>query len=427
MDNVKKLLASLACLIALLGAVGITASAKDSRVDALTLSARESYTASLARSGKESFHGHCGNMVSNQLYQLGINSWFVSGNGNDLFDYYADMEQTSGGYYIKPCYLEDYSMEQALNFLCENGTKDVYNILVGFQRTNTEAGSKYGHAVLINGILDGTVYFVESFDFFLNGMHAEGDVVACSIADFAAYYANWATYEGLVWFAEGYADACCLYGTNLQIETTLDAMMRSAPCDVGENGCEPMENVTVGTQLHATALVVNTQGDRFYRVAQEEAVGYIAETSAQVKRVNPEDLSVIDLNIPSRIARGGALKMAGAVESGNSRLTAVQITVSDMQGRVLLSQRQEGCEDRQELRKLSLQLETQFLPEGAYLVQVYGESAHCVPSGQELGSATTAVRLAAQMLLVGKQEYDGEIQPVLTKVPVTIIEKKADA
>lgn len=426
-DKVKRFLVTLTCLIALLGAVCVTASAAKeenlTKEQALVESARSSYYRSLYRSGKDSLHGYCGLMTSGQLYALGINEWFVSNDGNDQFDYYAAMDVTSGGYYTKPYYLDEYSLTQALEALCRYGTKDVYNILVGFQWTNTEAGSKYGHAVLINGIIDGTVYFVESFDLSLGRLYPEGSVITCSIAEFAAFYEPWTTYEGLIWFAgQDYADGCEEVGLELTVGVRFDATLRSQPCVAGSNGCEVVREVAAGEQLHATGLLTNGYGDRFYRICVEDMEYYIAEAAVYVVSAGAEDLSVTDLRIPERLIRGGAVKIPGTVVAENTTVSAVEITVSDMQGKLLLSARQECNDVRQELSKLSLHLDTQLLPAGAYLVQVYGENTQSVPAGQEMHRENARVRLAAQMILVGNVTHERAIEPVLDKVPV---EKKA--
>jgi len=421
-DKVKKILVTLMCLVALLGALCVTVSATAeeqpmTRQAAVTETARKSYYRSLYQSGKESLHGFCGLMTSGQLYALDINNWRVVNDGNKQFDYYAAMDVTTGGYYVKPYYLEEYSMSEALNHISRFGTKDVYNILVGFQWTNTAAGSKYGHAVLINGIIDGTVYFVESFDLSLDRLYLEGSVITCSIPEFVAYYENWATYEGIIWFGNGeFADCCEEYGADLTIEATLDISLRSQPCMLGRNDCVALRRVAVGEQMRATGILVNPRGNRFYRVTDGDTVAYIPETAAAVARLNPDDLSLVDLNIPGRISRGGAVKMAGAVQSTYTQISAVEITVSDMQGRQLLSARQECDAVRQELSKLSLGLDTQYLPEGAYLVQVYGECQQHVPQEDQIGQETARVRLAAQMMLVGDMEHEGQILPVMNKV-----------
>jgi hypothetical protein len=56
---------------------------------------------------------------------------------------------------VKAYPASQYTLLDALNTITRNGTLDVYNILVGFQRTNTQLGSIYGHALLIHGIIDG--------------------------------------------------------------------------------------------------------------------------------------------------------------------------------------------------------------------------------------------------------------------------------
>ena len=426
----KKLIAVLLCFAALLGAVCVTASATETeeeivmtKEDALEKTARKSYYRSLYQSGKSSLHGFCGLMTSGQLYALDINTVRVINDGNNQFDYYAGMEVTTGGYYVKPYYQDEYSMEEALNHISRNGTKDVYNIMVCFQWTRTEAGRKYGHAVFINGIIDGMVYFVESYDMSLDRLYLEGSVITCSISEFVDYYARWAVYEGIIWFGNGeYADICQKYGADLTVQTRFDTTLRSAPCVVGQNDCVAVCDISAGVQLRITGIFENPYGDRFYRVDDGEFTGYIAEAAAFVARVNPDDLAAQDLKIPQKIVRGGAVKFAGSVVSANTRLQRVEITVSDMQGRVLLAAEQDCDDISLALDKLSLRLDTQHLAEGAYVVQIYGESAHYVPAGQELRQETARVRLAAQMLLVGNVEHEGEIAPVMNKI---LIAKKA--
>jgi hypothetical protein len=44
-------------------------------------------------------------------------------------------------------------------------------MVVGFQKTNTAAGSIYGHALVVHAILDGIVYFVECYDSAVGGRY----------------------------------------------------------------------------------------------------------------------------------------------------------------------------------------------------------------------------------------------------------------
>ena len=188
--------------------------------------ARETFVKAQRFAGKRSFHGKCGLFVATQLRVLGINTKRVSFNGNDSYDYYADLESTTGGYYVMSYSGIEYDLLSALQEVSDYGKKDVRNILVGFQWTNTRAGSKYGHVMLINGIIDGTVYFVESFDSALGGK--EGTVLQCSIEEFAASYNKWTRFDGLVHFGnKNYYDVCVSKNTDLTLQARFPGHRRA--------------------------------------------------------------------------------------------------------------------------------------------------------------------------------------------------------
>ena len=166
--------------------------------------AKDSYIKSLASVGQETFHGMCGQMVAHQLYHLKINKYVISNDGRDQYDYYMYRDKTTGGRPIAAYGMESYTLKEALNAVSNYGTRNVRNILVGFQWTSTEADGQFGHVVLINGIVDGTVYFVESFDFSIEGkLRKEGEVVSCSIDSFVKYFDKWTKFDGLIHFGGG--------------------------------------------------------------------------------------------------------------------------------------------------------------------------------------------------------------------------------
>jgi len=194
---VKRIWALVLCAVLLLSILPVCALAANEN-EMLIEKTRKSYESGLEATGQESFHGLCGTMVAYQLKYFGVSIYPEAWDGNKQYDNYAGKNITSGGYYVDAYPATEYSLEQALDVLTANGTRDVYNILVGFETTNTEAGALFGHACVITAIVDGTVYFAESFD---TSFGVEGTVICCTIKEFAAFYSDWAVFEGLVCFS----------------------------------------------------------------------------------------------------------------------------------------------------------------------------------------------------------------------------------
>lgn len=329
---------------------------------------------------RESFTGFCGLMTSYQLWVMGINDWLLTNDGNKQFDTYSAMEKTSGGHYTKAYSAQEYSLEEALNVITRDGTRDAYNIIVGFEWTETEAGSIYGHACVINAILDGQVYFVESFYTSLGG--AEGNVIVCSIPEFAAYFSDWMRYEGLVYFGtKSYADACDVYGTDVFVQARFDTVLRSEPCLVNENDCRLTRTVIAGERLRGDALVVNPQGEMYYRITDGASVGYVAANAVHLIRENGEDLSASDVKIPARAKYGNDFAISGTVTAASGKIGAVEVMVTDSRENIVLRERAEIDGYSCELDILNEDLLFDLLERGTYQVRIYADAA-CTVAGQ---------------------------------------------
>lgn len=161
----------------------------------------ETYDDALRLAGRWSFHGKCSTMVNRSVQVLGIVNERprLDGHGRDSYNMYSAMGRTTGGY-DTVCYPRgEYDLESALNAVCENGTRDVYNLIVGFQGGRTGSSGSYGHTLFVHGILNGMVYFSESYGLYLAGRYyREGDPIVCTVAEFANYYNKWAYFEGVV-------------------------------------------------------------------------------------------------------------------------------------------------------------------------------------------------------------------------------------
>ena len=379
----KRILAWLVLLALVLTAAPLALAAKtentvDKRMEAL---AADTFARCLASSGKTTFNGHCGNFVSHQLYNLRINKWFTSSDGNDQYDYYAAMKKTSGGYYTKAYSAADYSLLGALNHITQGGTVDVYNVLVGFEKTNTEAGQKYGHVVLLYGIVDGTVYFSESYDIYLNGPHAEGGLVKCSIPEFFRSYDSWTEYEGLVVFGTGdHQDSCEYTATNLVVQARFDSILRSEPCLVGENDCVTLRRISAGERLQATGIFTTQQGQSFYRIAEG---GFVAAAALGALRAGSEDLQLKKLQLPQVVQVGEDTEISGRVISSFAQIGALEAWVTDGEEELILREREECTGYGADMTRLNEALDFSYLEEGQYTLRVFAE-VNCPTANNEV-------------------------------------------
>ncbi|MGM9643205.1 MAG: SH3 domain-containing protein [Eubacteriales bacterium] len=162
------------------------------------------YESAKKYSGFNSFKNYCAHYVNLQLLLLSINKSYIGGNGNDEYDNYKDMNYTAGGRKVHAYPATNASLKETLYSLSALGDV-VTDVLVGFQWTNTTAGKKYGHTLLIRGIIGEYVYFSDSFGFVLNDgtRYEEGQPIKWTIDKFVAFYGGSAyTVEGLIWFED---------------------------------------------------------------------------------------------------------------------------------------------------------------------------------------------------------------------------------
>lgn len=365
----------------------------------LIVSARESYTKTQGSTGMASLNGYCGKMTSHQLYHMGINAYLLSNDGNKQYDMYSQMQKTTGGYYINAYPAEEYSLVEALNAVSQNGTKDVYNILVGFEWTNTPAGGIYGHACVINGILDGKVYFVESFYTMLGGN--EGNVVVCSFEEFANIFDDWTLYEGLIHFAgKEYADACKEYPTDLFVRTRFQMQMPSQPCPVGQEGSQIVRTLSAGERLRVTALLRTPQGEWYYRVVDGDTVGYVVANTVALERTNTEDMVLSSYSVKAPNTESEVL-LSGVVRSQNTKIDSVEVVVEKYNGSVVMRQSQTVNDYKKNLWELNDAMDFSALEEGAYTVSVYGTTASAYAKMDELAYSNVSCLLDQKTLLVG--------------------------
>lgn len=285
----RKIVAFLLAMLLLVTSVGSVGAVTEELVVDETLSreAHQLYLDCLLSAGRESFHGFCGMMVSYQIWKLGINKDLQTYDGNQQFDAYKDLEMTTGGYRVEAYSSRLYTLEKALNAITENGTKNVRNLLLGFQWTNTVAGGTYGHACFVNAIENGVVYFTESFDYAMGRM--EGETVTCTIEELVAFFVDWTVFDGIIYFGEKqYSDSCVTNDLRMGLQLRFESNLRSQPCLVGENDCQKLRSLAPGEVLYATGVCENEYGDLFYRVKEDGREAFVSANAVFQLQPAPE-------------------------------------------------------------------------------------------------------------------------------------------
>lgn len=303
--------------------------AENAEVDRITKQIATLYRQTLRGCGMSSLHGYCGTMINWHLYLLGITETVIGNDGNTQYDYYSKQEYTSGGFRVRAYPATEYSMEEALNAICQNGTRDVYNIVIGFERTNTAAGRRYGHTSMIHAIIDGVVYFSESYDTSFHGTYyREGSAIACSIAEFVAYYEPWTVFEGVLYFGQKtYAESCDYYHAYLYANVTESTGLYSAPCSTATDDRSALiRTVQTGERITVTGIYRNPEGEYWYQVENGE-IGYIRADATQVQAMCYDDVAVTGVDAPAVLRYGKPFDIKGKIKSVYNEITSVRAQV----------------------------------------------------------------------------------------------------
>lgn len=412
----KRILALVLAAFLLLGLVAMAVQAAPEGQPDLAKKTRSVYQKSLRSAGVESFKGYCGTLAAHQLYHLGVTRYAEIRNGKDHYDYHTANPISSGGFYVSTYSAQDYTLEEALNAVTDNGTRDVYNLLLGFQWTDTEAGGLYGHASVITGIEDGMVYMMEGYWTPMAG--DEGNLICCSIERLADFYDSWTVFEGLIHFSETYAEACKRYGTDLFVRPRFDISLRSQPSVVGQNDCCELRSISAGERLRVTAVLENPLGDLYYEVQDGQRTGYIVAQTAVLERTNAEELSVEGFGAPRMLQQGGKGGLQGTVQAESGLVGEVELVITDAKGREVLRQRRIADSARFDLSQFNEALPLDTLEEGSYTLSLYATTASACVREDSLDYSYATILLKSRSLWVGnflqaslhRQEQEPEVQ-----------------
>lgn len=307
-----------------------TASAAGSDAQAIQKQIESTYRTAQWRSGKSSFNGYCGSLVNWQTYILGIDQSKYGCDGKNEFDLYSQLGMTTGGYRVESYPASRYTLREALNAITKNGTIDAYNILVGFQRTNTQQGSIYGHALLIHGIIDGVVYFMECYSTSLGGQYwPEGSAISCSIDTFCDYYNRWTVFDGIAYFGlKTYADACEVYPADMYAMAKEKLTVYEEPFDAQYSQAEKLEKSYIpGQMVRVTNLLKTPEGKFFYQIEFDGQTGYVIADKLACAVFCESQVELSGLKVPTALYRGYGFWLRGTASAGNSSLSGIYVAV----------------------------------------------------------------------------------------------------
>lgn len=366
------------------------------------------YQKILIRTELETLNGLCGMLVSWEMYFLEINDFVVGLNGNEFYDTYEEMEETTGGFPVHAYPASDYTLEEALYTITKGGTEDVHNVMVGFQWTDTEAGNKYGHVCMIHAIIDGYVYFVEGFEIF--GV-PEGQPVIMDISSFANYWSSWTEYEGTIYFGDkADEDYCSYYSSDLYVQTSAPLPILAAP----DLNAAVVRKATTGERLHAVGTYQAQNGSWFYKIEEGGVYSYIPAANTEPIWMGYEDVRVAELKLPEKLKQGKDFQVSGKIKTPKLQLEGVWLTVTDSEGETLMDK---TLEENGKFCSLSKEqtMELSGLPEGVYTYNIYADLRNHYISGGNLTYESKTVPVVSQTFTVGdavaEQTEDAQVQP----------------
>ena len=290
-----------------------TEAATATKEESILQQIRDTYRAAQRGSGIYSFNGLCGTMVSWQTYLLGMDEKMYPYDGNKAFDAYR-WKEYSGEYSVESYPASRYNLRSALNTITQNGTVDAYNILVGFQWTHTSAGARYGHAVFIHAILDGTVYFMESYNATVGGKYySEGTPISCSIDTFCKYYSTWTALDGVIHFGvKNFADLCENVPANMMAMCQEEVSAFAEPHEEADAAtAEETARLPMGKHVTVRRLCRTPGGSYWYECYEKNATFYV-----RAENLVPVEQNICDVIMESPAIPGVIRKSAGAVLHG---------------------------------------------------------------------------------------------------------------
>ncbi len=360
----------------------------------------DTYRRTLSATGTSSLHGYCGMMAGWELYLMGITTSAVTHNGNEMYDILSTSDKIAEGY-TPVCYDEaDYDLEGALNAVSRYGTKDVYNILIGFQWTTTAAGRYYGHVTIVHAILDGMVYFTEGF--VTPFQDDPSQAMVCSIQEFAEHYNRWTGFEGLIHFDTGIAiPGCDSVACDLFVSGNAEIALRTEPnFETEPNG----RTVPAGERLAANALCRNLEGVLFYQIMEDGNAYYVPADQVRPVWFAGERVTLQNPVLPQQLQPGEHSQIGGILVSDRLEISNVIVSVTDKDDQAVLYQEAATESKDVNLDMVDRAVDFSLLREGSYILEIACDVVNPYSLNGEIVNHIRRVVVSRTVFTVGNAE-----------------------
>ena len=175
-----KIIAVLLAVCTLFSLCSLSAAAYDSEIQN---SITQDYKTALSAAGRRSFNGQCNLATAYQLYARGIYRYGLdySGTGNLWYHHFKNVKETSGGYSVITV-----SGANCLYDLVKKYGNELYNIVYSLGTGGTSGDC---HVLYIRAIINGYVYFADSFGTTYNHVYyREGAGTVLPLNEFVSEY-----------------------------------------------------------------------------------------------------------------------------------------------------------------------------------------------------------------------------------------------
>ncbi len=165
------------------------------------------------------------------------------------------------------------------------------------------------------------------------------------------------------------------YSSHCQIKATGATTVMTLPCSNGTDASSTViESVSTGKTLTATALILNTKGNLWYRVTSSSGnTGYVPASKMSWVKEYTSDVTITDHTNPPNMTKGSSYPIKGTIKSTYNDLVKIDVEVTNSSGDVVTGGEATASGKSYTLNSSAIDSNTKFgsLPVGNYTYSVW--------------------------------------------------------